>query len=139
MARTLTAVERLADLVREALAVRLDLSPLGTDDVRTLIEQTYHLPASDASRLANEALAILDNPAFASVFAPGSTDTVRAIRTAYDDHHIKAVTTFPAGCNPANPLRSGSLASAQIGDCIVPATGGPWPAVMRQTSLGGRT
>jgi predicted TIM-barrel fold metal-dependent hydrolase len=32
------------------------------------------------------------------------TDTVRAIRTAYDEHHIKAVTTFPAGCNPQVPV-----------------------------------
>lgn len=38
-------------LVREALAVRVDLSPLGDDDVRTLIEHTYSLPADDTSRL----------------------------------------------------------------------------------------
>jgi predicted TIM-barrel fold metal-dependent hydrolase len=32
------------------------------------------------------------------------TDTVRAIRAAYDEHNIKAVTTFPAGCNPQVPV-----------------------------------
>jgi predicted TIM-barrel fold metal-dependent hydrolase len=32
------------------------------------------------------------------------TDTVRAIRAAYDEHGIKAVTTFPAGCNPQVPV-----------------------------------
>jgi predicted TIM-barrel fold metal-dependent hydrolase len=32
------------------------------------------------------------------------TDTVRAIRAAYDEHSIKAVTTFPAGCNPQVPV-----------------------------------
>ncbi|MFL6239449.1 MAG: amidohydrolase family protein [Actinomycetes bacterium] len=32
------------------------------------------------------------------------TDTVRAIRAAHDEHNIKAVTTFPAGCNPQVPV-----------------------------------
>ncbi|MDX6285813.1 MAG: uncharacterized protein QOG53_1298 [Frankiales bacterium] len=32
------------------------------------------------------------------------TDTVRKIREAYDEHGIKAVTTFPAGCNPQVPV-----------------------------------
>ena len=39
-------------LVREALAVRIDLSPLSDDDVCTLIEHNYQLPVDDASRLA---------------------------------------------------------------------------------------
>jgi DNA-binding CsgD family transcriptional regulator len=39
-------------LVREALAVRIDLSPLSDDDVRVLIEHSYHLPPDDTSRLA---------------------------------------------------------------------------------------
>ena len=39
-------------LVREALAVRIDLSPLGNDDVCALINHTYQLPAVDTSRLA---------------------------------------------------------------------------------------
>jgi uncharacterized protein len=32
------------------------------------------------------------------------TTTVRAIRGAFDEHAIKAVTTFPAGCNPQVPV-----------------------------------
>jgi predicted ATPase len=40
-------------LVREALAVRVDLSPLSDDDVRALIDRTYQLPADDTSRLAD--------------------------------------------------------------------------------------
>ena len=32
------------------------------------------------------------------------TATVRAIRTAHDEHGIAAVTTFPAGCNPQVPV-----------------------------------
>ncbi len=39
-------------LVREALAVRIDLSPLVDDDVRTLIDHTYRLPPDDTRRLA---------------------------------------------------------------------------------------
>jgi DNA-binding CsgD family transcriptional regulator/tetratricopeptide (TPR) repeat protein len=39
-------------LVREALAVRIDLSPLGVDDVRALIDHAYPLPPGDAHRLA---------------------------------------------------------------------------------------
>lgn len=39
-------------LVREALAVRIDLSPLGNDDVRALIDHTYQLPEVDTRRLA---------------------------------------------------------------------------------------
>ncbi len=40
-------------LVREALAVRIDISPLTHDDVRALIEDTYRLPAESSSRLAS--------------------------------------------------------------------------------------
>ncbi len=40
-------------LVREALAVRIDLSPLGDDDVHALVEHAYHLPADDADRLVS--------------------------------------------------------------------------------------
>ncbi len=40
-------------LVREALAVRIDLSPLTDDDVQALIEHDYQLPAQDAERLAS--------------------------------------------------------------------------------------
>jgi uncharacterized protein len=32
------------------------------------------------------------------------TGTVRAIRTAHDEHRIAAVTSFPAGCNPQVPV-----------------------------------
>ena len=32
------------------------------------------------------------------------TGSVRRIRAAYDEHAIKAVTTFPAGCNPQVPV-----------------------------------
>ena len=32
------------------------------------------------------------------------TGAVRAIRAAHDEHGIKAVTTFPAGCNPQVPV-----------------------------------
>jgi hypothetical protein len=32
------------------------------------------------------------------------TTAVRRIRAAYDEHGIKAVTTFPAGCNPQVPV-----------------------------------
>jgi len=39
-------------LIREALAVRIDLPPLTDDDVRTLIVHAYQLPAADAGRLA---------------------------------------------------------------------------------------
>jgi DNA-binding CsgD family transcriptional regulator len=39
-------------LVREALAVRIDVSPLGDDDVCTLIDHAYQLPPDDTSRLA---------------------------------------------------------------------------------------
>lgn len=39
-------------LVRESLAVRIDLSPLNDDDVYNLISQTYQLPHDDTSRLA---------------------------------------------------------------------------------------
>jgi DNA-binding CsgD family transcriptional regulator/tetratricopeptide (TPR) repeat protein len=39
-------------LVREALAVRIDLSPLGDDDVCALIEHVYQLPSDDTRRLA---------------------------------------------------------------------------------------
>jgi ATP/maltotriose-dependent transcriptional regulator MalT len=39
-------------LVREALAVRIDLSSLRHDDVCTLIDHAYQLPADDTSRLA---------------------------------------------------------------------------------------
>ncbi len=40
-------------LVREALAVRIDISPLNHDDVRALIEDTYQLPVESSSRLAS--------------------------------------------------------------------------------------
>jgi DNA-binding CsgD family transcriptional regulator len=40
-------------LVREALAVRIDVSPLSDESVRALIEQTYQLPAEATSRLAD--------------------------------------------------------------------------------------
>lgn len=39
-------------LVREALAVRIDVSSLGNDDVCTLIEHAYQLPADETRRLA---------------------------------------------------------------------------------------
>ena len=39
-------------LVREALAVRIDLSPLSDDDVCALIGHSYQLPPDDTSRLA---------------------------------------------------------------------------------------
>ena len=39
-------------LVREALAVRVDVSPLTNDDVRALIDDAYGLPEGDADRLA---------------------------------------------------------------------------------------
>ena len=39
-------------LVREALAVRIDISPLTIDDVRALIEDGYRLPFESATRLA---------------------------------------------------------------------------------------
>lgn len=39
-------------LVREALAVRIDLSPLGDDDVCSLIDRSYQLPPDDTRRLA---------------------------------------------------------------------------------------
>ena len=39
-------------LVREALAVRIDLSPLSDEDVCALIEHAYQLPSDDTSRLA---------------------------------------------------------------------------------------
>ncbi len=39
-------------LIREALAVRIELSPLSDNEVRALIEQTYALPAADAHRLS---------------------------------------------------------------------------------------
>jgi predicted ATPase/DNA-binding CsgD family transcriptional regulator len=39
-------------LVREALAVRIDVSPLTKDNVRALIDDTYSLPGEDADRLA---------------------------------------------------------------------------------------
>lgn len=39
-------------LVREALAVRIDVSPLSDDDVCALIEQAYPLSADDTRRLA---------------------------------------------------------------------------------------
>ncbi len=39
-------------LVREALAVRVDVSSLSDDDVCALIDHTYHLPEDDTSRLA---------------------------------------------------------------------------------------
>lgn len=39
-------------LVREALAVRIDVSPLVDDDVRALIDHTYRLPAEATARLA---------------------------------------------------------------------------------------
>ena len=39
-------------LVREALAVRIDLSPLDDDAVGALIEHAYQLPADDTNRLA---------------------------------------------------------------------------------------
>jgi uncharacterized protein len=32
------------------------------------------------------------------------TKTVRRIRTAHEEHGIKAVTTFPSGCNPPVPV-----------------------------------
>jgi predicted TIM-barrel fold metal-dependent hydrolase len=32
------------------------------------------------------------------------TGAVRAVRAAHDEHHIAAVTTFPAGCNPQVPV-----------------------------------
>ena len=54
-------------LVREALAVRIDLSPLGGDDVRQLIEHAYRLPADDAGRLAAYLQARAEgNPLFTS-------------------------------------------------------------------------
>ena len=40
-------------LVREALAVRIDLSLLDNDDVSTLIQHDYQLPTDDAIRLAD--------------------------------------------------------------------------------------
>ncbi|RIK45664.1 MAG: hypothetical protein DCC58_05800, partial [Chloroflexi bacterium] len=39
-------------LVREALAVRMDLSPLSDDDVRTLVERAYQLPPAETRDLA---------------------------------------------------------------------------------------
>lgn len=43
----------LPALVREAQAVRVDLSPLSDFDVRALIDHSYQLPASDANRLVS--------------------------------------------------------------------------------------
>ncbi len=52
-------------LVREALAVRIDLSPLSDDDVYTLIEQTYALPSADTHRLTSHLQAHAEgNPFF---------------------------------------------------------------------------
>lgn len=39
-------------LVRESLAVRIDVNPLGEEEVRTLIDRAYRLPADDVNRLA---------------------------------------------------------------------------------------
>jgi DNA-binding CsgD family transcriptional regulator len=39
-------------LVREALAVRVDLAPLSDDDARALIDRAYHLSHDDTCRLA---------------------------------------------------------------------------------------
>lgn len=52
-------------LVREALAVRIDLSPLGDDDVRDLIHHVYQLTVDDTSRLATHLQARAEgNPFF---------------------------------------------------------------------------
>jgi DNA-binding CsgD family transcriptional regulator/tetratricopeptide (TPR) repeat protein len=54
-------------LVREALAVRIDLSPLRDDDVRLLIEHDYRLPRDDAIRLTHYVQAYAEgNPFFVS-------------------------------------------------------------------------
>ncbi|HEX7103236.1 MAG TPA: AAA family ATPase [Nitrolancea sp.] len=54
-------------LVREALAVRIDLSPLRDDDVRLLIEHDYHLSRHDAIRLTHYVQAYAQgNPFFVS-------------------------------------------------------------------------
>jgi len=42
----------LPALVRETQAGRIDLHPLADDDVRALIDQTYHLPTGETDRLA---------------------------------------------------------------------------------------
>jgi DNA-binding CsgD family transcriptional regulator/tetratricopeptide (TPR) repeat protein len=42
----------LPALIRETQAERIDLHPLGDDDVRALIDQTYHLPTEETHRLA---------------------------------------------------------------------------------------
>jgi DNA-binding CsgD family transcriptional regulator/tetratricopeptide (TPR) repeat protein len=52
-------------LVRESLAVRIDLSPLGDDDVRALIQQDYDLQEQDATRLGGYVQAHAEgNPLF---------------------------------------------------------------------------
>jgi DNA-binding NarL/FixJ family response regulator len=54
-------------LVREALAVRIDLSPLRDDDVRQLIEHDYRLTEDDAIRLTSYVQAYAEgNPFFVS-------------------------------------------------------------------------
>jgi DNA-binding CsgD family transcriptional regulator/tetratricopeptide (TPR) repeat protein len=54
-------------LVREALAVRIDLSPLRDDDVRLLIEHDYRLPGNEAMRLTHYVQAYAQgNPFFVS-------------------------------------------------------------------------
>jgi DNA-binding NarL/FixJ family response regulator len=54
-------------LVREALAVRIDLSPLRDDDVRLLIEHDYRLSRDDAIRLTHYVQAYAEgNPFFVS-------------------------------------------------------------------------
>jgi DNA-binding CsgD family transcriptional regulator/tetratricopeptide (TPR) repeat protein len=54
-------------LVREALAVRIDLSPLRDDDVRLLIEHDYRLSGNDAIRLTHYVQAYAQgNPFFVS-------------------------------------------------------------------------
>ena len=37
--------------MQETQAERIDLHPLGDDDVCTLIDQTYHLPTGETNRL----------------------------------------------------------------------------------------
>ncbi len=49
--RTHPLYQLLPSLIREAFAVRIDLSPLSDDDVHTLIRQDYGLTEDDATRL----------------------------------------------------------------------------------------
>jgi predicted ATPase len=69
-------------LVREALAVRIDLSPLGVDDVRDLIDHAYQLPPGDARRLAAYLQARAEgNPFFLSELLRSLPETALARTT----------------------------------------------------------